>query len=134
MIAPTTSLSTSWRVKVTGTLLLQYSPNHGRAFRDGEVLAFADRLADELSQGHRHTVVFATQNILFAVRRHVARGTIPHDAVTILFKNKAAGGFQTIKAYPGGGLDPWPKGFCDLEDDIMRELIALDRPANAPSS
>jgi hypothetical protein len=99
----------------------------GRPVRDGDAEDIARRLVSEHNNGHNPYVVFATGNVLLALRVEMRHGNIAASEIALVF-NKYDDQRQFVEGiplrlYPSGGISPRPDGFNDIEDRLLTELL-----------
>ena len=71
---------------------------------------------------------FITGTALFVnrVRLAIAKEEIPFDQIQFWFND------ELIPHRPDGTLTHWPKGFCDHNQNIIKELTLIRRPRPDP--
>lgn len=101
-------------------IVVTYDPND---FYSAWPDAWCEREVNDLiewSLGKNCEYVHHTVSRRLAVdyfRLAVASDRIKPEDIEFRFRNKV------IKVYPGGRLDPWPRGFCDYEDNVVEKLL-----------
>jgi hypothetical protein len=90
----------------------------GRAISDFETEDFVRSVVDSMVTGDRSYMV-STSIVIGAILVAVKRREIPHDQVQFLFNG------QIIEALKGGKIHRPPKGFGDLIDEQMKELLGF---------
>ena len=93
--------------------IVEYDAFYGQAVRDGSLDDWVQEIVDADS-GHW---IFGTENIITALRLAVKQQRIPHTEITFLYKG------QYLRTYPNGGLDPWPRGFADVTEDMLCKML-----------
>jgi len=88
-------------------ITLQYEPKIGIPFRDGDVDDYINAFKFLIEGGQELTMLFATDNILEAIRAAVVEKQIPFDSIQFIY------GDEIIRINPDGGLSIWPEGFAD---------------------
>ena len=91
---------------------ITYDAHEGQPVRDGEAEKFALDLAEK-----NLNFVTATENLISATRALIHEGRIPHDSVQFCF------GDLSWHADKNGRWTPWPRGFCDYNDDWLGRLF-----------
>lgn len=99
-------------------LIIEYDSIDGEVVPDGHVRGWADDLA-EGHKGSKNSIHIVVGSVLMidATRLLVAEKKLDHREVIYRFGN-----FDQ-NPDKNGMLCTWPKGFCDIYDDILEELL-----------
>jgi hypothetical protein len=97
-----------------------YRAKSGNAFPDGRVIEEVEWLITLLPDTE---ISFSTENILLAVRVAIKQGRLPREAVELWFDAENGSPKRRLTIYPGGGISPWPDGFCDTTDNLIIALL-----------
>lgn len=96
---------------------MTYDAVNGQPFADGRCDATVAGWIAQHVAGEDVEVVFASENILHAVRVAIRRGQLGCTDVALFFED-----VQPV-IYPSGGIAPWPEGFCDHTERWLLELL-----------
>lgn len=103
-------------------LMLIYSRSGGGLLSDGEcegVIKFLYRTAPPEGA----TLHVSTENIIHAARVLIKEGVFdPNEVVFKLYRENNES-LAEMKADKDGRLKDWPRGFCDVHDDLISRLL-----------
>lgn len=103
-------------------IYLEYDPNIGHAYTDGECEEVVRDWIEDHNDGtlkcrEDDPIWVGTANVIHALRVAIKQGAIKPEDVFIEFMGKR------LNIFPNGGIRPWPKGFCDHIERWMRQLL-----------
>lgn len=118
-------------------LKLVYNPYTGYATRDGDLPEKVRELSEMTMSEEEYTFVFATDNLLNAMRVEFRQKRLPLDRFSLWYhrtdplpRHPEFGdiqlfpdGFVQLRLYPSGGISPWPHGFCDRTEFYLMDLL-----------
>jgi len=96
-----------------------YDPEYGQVVADGGIESFVMDYVRNHSELAKVSVGSETMMVRF--RLAVARGELDNEGVEFYFKN------LRIPHRPDGSFIEWPKGFCDVGINLVRELTTIRR-------
>jgi hypothetical protein len=98
-------------------LTLEYHPD-GICVPDVKTMETAESFVQRANeQGVMHEIKFSQAMILDAFRVLIKRGVVDHTLVTFKFQGKV------FHSNADGQLSDWPRGFCDLTEDYLLEIL-----------
>lgn len=101
----------------TPKFIFTYDPNGGAALTDGQVKGYADMLVASAIATGSIDVVVGNEAVMDCIRLAVIRGKLPYEDTVYKFKD------ELLEISSNGAAINWPKGFCDLNLDIVTELL-----------
>lgn len=102
-------------------LIIEYDSVNGEVVSDGKVREWADRLVKvykDRKSARNLTVIVGSVLMVDMTRLLVMKGKLNHEEIVYRFRDLD----QSPDKY--GTLRTWPKGFCDLHNDILTDLIS----------
>jgi hypothetical protein len=105
-------------------LKLTYDPQNGVVVPDGQ----CEQKAKEIIE-RRDAWWIGSETLFSWIRLWVKRGLISPDEVEIYFNREVDGVKQSVRILidKNGRLDNWPKGFFDIHDIVLNELIGWNQ-------
>lgn len=112
-------------------LTVVYDLLRGHADRDGEVidrldLLLATHAANKALPEYNLSVSTANSTFIVALQVAVAKKQIAAEDVklyhrTLVYESLTVS--RELRIYESGGISPRPEGFCDLADNLRREML-----------
>ena len=102
---------------------MHYS-NLGSFYPDYQTMDKAREIADfikTIPDGETANLHIATELLINAIRLLIKQGKIRYNEIAFKYKD--------ILLLPDkyGMLDSWPRGFCDIPEDILEQLIIFPK-------
>jgi len=97
---------------------LIYDPINGQVVPDGKINEWADNLQDG-------DVIVGAETMVHELRARHAEGKL-EIAELITFRRDGSdvpGDWFQMSICPAGGIDHWPRGFCDFTMDALYRLL-----------
>lgn len=106
-------------------LIIEYDSVIGEIVPDGHVRDWAESIAESYAMCKEpkdllHTTVSSVL-MVDAIRLLIMKGEINHKEVVFRFEG------HDLEVDKNGMLRVWPKGFCDIYDNILEELLGLGK-------
>ena len=100
-------------------IVIHYFPNAEHAIADGRVAAYVDDLIYSHTQVSNVVRAVSQGTVIQELRLRVARGELQHTDLQFVFDDHKFSVNEYAVIYD------WPKGFADLEDRQVTEILTL---------
>lgn len=98
-------------------LTLEYHPD-GICVPDVKTMEIAESFVQRANEADvMHEIKFSQAMILDAFRVLIKRGVVDHSLVTFKFQG------QLMRSDSDARFNHWPRGFCDLTEDYLLEIL-----------
>jgi len=107
-------------------LIFKYCKD-GKAYSDFTVLEKMTKIIRD-HEGHKNGVIsFNTENVVNAVRIAIIRNGFDFTNVAFAMADVLTKDIELITLDEKINLSHWPKGFCDNEQNFLREIVSNRR-------
>lgn len=96
---------------------IEYDPDTGKAIKDGALDGWVDSIVDRYKADKPTTKKIATEACVDALRVKVKEREINHKDIVFIHND------DEIMVDKYGSLSHYPKGFCEIMDNLLEKLI-----------
>ena len=98
-------------------LTINYDPINGEVEPDGKIASYVKHLACIAEVRSSLEITVGSALIIDEIRALIIEGTLSHKDIVFKFKG------EEIHPSKDGTISYWPKGFCDVYDNILERLL-----------
>lgn len=98
-------------------LTITYDPTNGKVVSDGLIKDWADKIVEDYKELIDMNITVGSGVMIDATRVLIMKGKLNYKEMVYRFKG------HNLKVDKNGELSAWPKGFCDVHNNILAELI-----------
>lgn len=100
-------------------LTIKYDPTSGKVISDGLIKDWADKVVEDYKEAINMNITVGSGVMVDAIRVLIMKGKLNYKEIVFRFRGLDLG------VDKNGRLSIWPKGFCDVYDNILEELVGI---------